>query len=246
MKPLSVLAAMVFILTASAAAAFQADGLITPFRVVHVGSPTVGVLSSVNFERGDTVREGQVVATLYSNVEKAAMELKKAQMEFARRRKERMGPLFSKNVITADDMDEAETERTLAEADFRYSREIVKRLEIRSTIDGVVVERYMSPGEYVENRPILKLARIDPLCVEVILPSEMYNTVKVGMKAQVMPEQPIGGRHVAEVSIVDRVIDAASGTFGVRLTMPNPDGALPAGLKCTVVFQALERAEAKF
>jgi hypothetical protein len=45
---------------------------------------------------------------------------------------------------------------------------------------------------------------------------------------------------------VDRVIDAASGTFGVRLTMPNPDGALPAGLKCTVVFQALERAEAKF
>jgi hypothetical protein len=28
----------------------------------------------------------------------------------------------------------------------------------------------------------------------------------------------------------------ASGTFGVRLVLSNPGHALPAGLKCTVVF----------
>ena len=246
MKSTFLTALMIVALTAAGAQAFEATGLITPFQVVHVGSPQVGVLATVNFDRGDTVRQGQVVATLHSSVEKAAMELKRAQMEFSQRKKDRMNPLFKKDVIAANDMDEAETERALAAADYRYSSEIVKRLEIRSTIDGVVVERYMAPGEYVENRPILKLAQIDPLCVEVILPSEMYKSVTVGMKARVLPEAPIGGSHEAEVTIVDRVIDAASGTFGVRLTMPNPEGTLPAGLKCTVVFDGHDKAEAKF
>lgn len=243
MKRTFVLAGMVFALAVATAHAFQADGLITPFQVVHVGSPQEGVLATVGFDRGDTVRKGQVVASLHSSVEKAAMELKRAQKDFAQRKMDRMNPLYRKDVIAANDMDEAETEKALAEADYRYSAEIVKRLEIRSTIDGVVVERYMSPGEYVENRPILKLAQIDPLCVEVILPSEMYDTVAVDMKAEVLPEKPVGGRYEATVTIVDRVIDAASGTFGVRLTLPNPDHALPAGLKCTVVFPGHEKAE---
>jgi membrane fusion protein (multidrug efflux system) len=41
---------------------------------------------------------------------------------------------------------------------------------------------------------------------------------------------------MANVVIVDRVVDAASGTFGVRLTLSNPSNRLPAGLKCRVRF----------
>ena len=41
----------------------------------------------------------------------------------------------------------------------------------------------------------------------------------------------------ARVTVVDRVVDAASGTFGVRLELPNPDYRLPAGLKCKVRFE---------
>ena len=44
------------------------------------------------------------------------------------------------------------------------------------------------------------------------------------------------GTHTARVKVVDPVIDAASGTFGVRLELPNPNYRLPAGLKCKVRF----------
>jgi membrane fusion protein (multidrug efflux system) len=56
------------------------------------------------------------------------------------------------------------------------------------------------------------------------------------MRAKVIPEAPVGGEYIAEVKIVDRVIDAASGTFGVRLELPNPNHRLQAGLKCKVIF----------
>jgi hypothetical protein len=47
---------------------------------------------------------------------------------------------------------------------------------------------------------------------------------------------PVGGVYKAVVTVVDQVFDAASGTIGVRLELPNPDYAIPAGLKCQVRF----------
>jgi hypothetical protein len=52
----------------------------------------------------------------------------------------------------------------------------------------------------------------------------------------VVLEEPVGSEHEVVVSVVDRVIDAASGTFGVRLELPNPNYELPAGLRCRVRF----------
>jgi multidrug efflux pump subunit AcrA (membrane-fusion protein) len=126
--------------------------------------------------------------------------------------------------------------KRLAELEYGRAAEIVKRLMIQSPIDGVVIERFLSGGEYVEDQPILKLAQIDPLNVEVILPVARYLSIKVGMKAEVIPEAPLRGSYTAEVKIVDRVVDAASGTFGVRLQLANPGYPLPAGLKCKVIF----------
>jgi len=54
------------------------------------------------------------------------------------------------------------------------------------------------------------------------------------MVADVTPEPPFNRTYRAKVTVVDRVIDAASGTFGVRLELRNSDYSLPAGLKCKV------------
>jgi hypothetical protein len=61
--------------------------------------------------------------------------------------------------------------------------------------------------------------------------------MRVGVRAIVIPEPPFSTPQEAVVTVVDHVADAASGTFGVRLEMPNPDHRVPAGLKCRVRFQ---------
>jgi hypothetical protein len=94
------------------------------------------------------------------------------------------------------------------------------------------------PGEYRnEQSPILTLAQIDPLRVEVFISTSHYGRIHTGSKAEVRPEQPVGGAYTAVVTVVDRVLDAASGTFGVRLSLPNPDFLLPAGIPCKVLFE---------
>jgi len=238
-------------------------GLIEPHRVIKIGSPQPGVLASVNVERGDFVKKGQVLATLQSGVEKAAMEVaryravmeggikaKQANLDFFGIKKDRIETLHKKQLAAQAELDEAEANRLvsemqlkealenkrLSELDYTRAAEVVERMTIRSPIDGVVVERFMSPGEYVEKDPIVKLAEIDPLNVEVIMPAAQLLSVRVGMSAAVVPEAPVNGKFTATVKVVDRVVDAASGTFGVRLEFPNPGHRLPAGLKSRVTF----------
>ena len=59
-----------------------------------------------------------------------------------------------------------------------------------------------------------------------------------GMLGAVTPEVPGAPVHTAAVSVVDRVVDPASSTFGVRLELPNPDHSIPGGLRCRVRFLA--------
>ncbi len=242
------------------------DCFIEPNQIVDVSSAAEGVMEALKVKRGDSVKKGQILATLKSHVEKASVELARARaerdqaikaraarVEFARRRLDRNKELLGKNLISEQIVDETETdallaelelgeileERAIAEIELKRAQEALKIRTIRSPIDGIVIEVNVVPGESIENRPLMKIVSIDPLNVELIAPVQLFGKIKQGMKAKVIPEDPIGGQYTARVVIVDRVIDAASGTFGIRLELNNRNYKLPAGLRCEVYFSKL-------
>lgn len=235
-----------------------------PYIEVSVGPPVEGIIQTVNVDRGDWISEGQVLVTLEASVEEATVALAKAKAEvealiqstqakvaFSTRKLERALELYKSNSIAKQEVDEAQTEKILADtahleavenkrvAELEWSRATasLNLHRIHSPITGIVVERFLSPGEMARQTPILKLAQINPLRVEVFAPLEFLGKLKPGMKGEVRPEGNGHTTYSAKVTVVNRVVDSASGTFGVRLEMPNPDNALPAGLGCTVEFQ---------
>lgn len=225
-----------FFLLPGGAAAQDLEGMIEPYEIVKVASQVPGIIESIPVERGQLVKKGQVLATLKSGVEKANVSLAKAQAEFARRKLERNKELYASKQISEQERDEMQTELAKNEAQLQDAMEKLEMRTIRSTIDGVVVKRELSPGEYVSDKPILVMAVINPLNVEVVVPARRYGTIRTGMTAEVRPEAPVGGVYRGKVVIVDKVIDAASGTYGVRVELPNASLKLPAGLKCKVRF----------
>lgn len=239
------------------------DCVIEPYKTVELSSPVQGVLEEIMVKRGDPVKKGQVLARLKSGVEKAGVNLAKARsesnleirvnsekFELSKRTLKRVKELYQKKLIPPNEHDEASTavvvgelevllakeSHHIAQLELKRAKEILKLRSIVSPIDGVVVERYKSPGEFVEDQPLLKLAQVNPLNVEVIVPLYWLGTIKKGMTAKVYPEKPIGGAYKAKVVIVDPVVDSGSGTFGVRLELPNPRKLIPAGLTCDVKF----------
>jgi len=237
------------------------DGIIEPFVMVEIGTPTDGIVAKVNVDRSSPVKKGEVLVELESSVEQVTLEKAKAvatfdsevgqqqtQLALAKRVYERIKQL---SAISAQDKDQAATEILLTEyrlekarenlrlarIDLQKARRVLAQRSVKSPISGVVVERYVSPGEYVNNQPLLRLAQIDPLRVEVIVPAHLFSKISPGMTAKIIPEMSEYDQQTATVTIVDKVIDSASNTFGVRLELPNTELQMPSGLRCLVRFE---------
>jgi membrane fusion protein (multidrug efflux system) len=250
-------------------------GIIRPFQVAQLGMAVEGRLREVLVDRGDKVEAGQVLASLDLSVEETAMRAvearaeqegplrsAEARFEFNRTRLEHSEPLFQKGVISQEGIDEMRTSKVLAELavlqareelriaaiEYERARAIVERGTLRSPFRGVVTDRFLSPGEMVQGSPqppVLRIAQIDPLLVEVILPSDELGRHRVGEEAAVFPMGTGGGPYAARIRTIDPVVDAGSDTFGIRLELPNPRGEITAGLRCRVRFAPRVAREGK-
>jgi RND family efflux transporter MFP subunit len=233
--------------------------LIQPDELVHVSSPILGVLDEVYVDDSDKVSKGQKLARLESSIQKAVVDVAKAKanrqdeihlretdLAFTKRKLARIKELHDKHSISPSENDRAETavalakielqkahnENEMAKLEYKKAQRALDRRTIRSPINGIIVTRTASPGEFVEETPIFTIAKVEQLKVELIVPVEYFGLIKPGMKARVIPEIVNTSEYTATVSVVDKVIDAPSGTFSVRLSLPNPGQSLPGGLKC--------------
>ena len=240
------------------------DCVIRASLFVELSSQVRGVLESVEVNRGDMVEKDQLVAKLMSGVETASVRLAKAradmsidvqtrnaEKELRQRSFKQVEALYNNKLASLREYDDAKTLSIISNYELRKARELrhLATLEleraketlnlryIKSPIKGVVVERMKSPGEFIEEQPVVKIARIDPLHVEAIIPEELFNRIKVGMKVKVHTMNQSNTPYDATVIIVDPIIDANSGTFGVRLELPNPDRKIPVGLRCETSFE---------
>lgn len=190
----------------------------------------------------------------YRSVMEGQIKSANSRLSAAKEKFDRRDELVKERFIAPQDRDDSLAEMRVAEANLveatdnqrlaaleqRRLGELVEQRRLRSPFFGVVTERLQGVGEIAQAgesaRPILRMAQTNPLRVEVVLPVAMYGKLKPGTKATVDAEPPLSGRYAATVTIVDRVVDSASGTFGVRLELPNPKGEIPAGVKCRARF----------
>ena len=267
--PLALAAALGAASAAPTHAASALDCMIQPHQVVQVGTPTPGVIERVLVDRGDSVTKGQAIVQFQASVERASLAVARerarqngeatvaaSSQELARRELERASELYQQNFVSKTYLDkqraeadvasgrsdQAQERRTLAQREVELAAAQLGQRTIRAPIDGVVIERFASPGELVDQKPMLRIAAIDPLRVDVLVPAAAFGRIQLGMTGSVVPELLNRSAHVATVKTVDRVIDAASNTFRVRLELPNPDHALPAGLRCKVELAGLKLA----
>jgi RND family efflux transporter MFP subunit len=241
------------------------DCVIEPHISVDLSTSVDGIVEEILVDRGDIVRKGDVLVRLEAGVEiatvkqarlrtqqRAEIELAESRLIFAKRKRERTMQLFEDNVIselTRDEVDlEVETavldlkrakeNQEMAFLDLERAQELLNLRRIASPIDGVVVERLVASGESIgeQQTVLLKLVQIDPLNVELVVPASEFGQFELGSMLAVSPRPPGKGTHEAEIVIIDPVIDASSGTFGVRANLPNPNLSIPAGLICEVAL----------
>lgn len=119
-------------------------------------------------------------------------------------------------------------------SELSLARAQLNQRTIRSPIDGIVTDRNIEPGERVEEKALFRIAKINPLRVEMVVSAASYGTVSKGMQLKVVPQLSNIPTLDAKVTLVDKLIDGASNTFRVRAAIQNPNSEIPSGLRCKV------------
>lgn len=259
------------IYSSTAVPAGSFDCTIYPSADADIGSTVAGVIENITVDRSDTVGQGDVLAVLEASVERSAVALASAralaaaEIEFGHASAENSESQLAQtrnstanSKISRQEVDHREAEsdfaqvqlqqalqgRNIPELELAYAMAQLSQKTIRSPYSGVIVERYLSVGEHVNDQPILKLAQIDPLHVETQLPAIHLGAIQSGMFASVSVAGTQDAQWEVTVERVDAIVDVASGRFGVRLILPNPDRKIVAGTRCKVSFSAEQTVSA--
>ena len=181
-------------------------------------------------QTGMAVRRGDALATVYSPELVAAQQEYRVADEAARR-------------LAGSDPESATTMRRLRDAartrlrNWEVSGAGVARaggdsgLVLTSAADAVVVERLVVQGERFEpGQTILRLADLSRVWVMAQVPASGLANLAVGDRASFESPGLPGRRFEGEVAFIQPTLDRASRTLGVRIEVPNPDGALRPGL----------------
>lgn len=172
------------------------SGTLAGSEEADVAAGAAGKVIATYVERGSVVRKGAVLAKLDSRTVSAQAQEAGAQLESLKAQESqaqadcvRNEKLFEKGAISKADFDRAATQCktskwsvSAAEARKKLIGEALQDTEIRAPFSGMIVERSVSPGEYVRpDSKVVSLVDVDSLRVELTVPEADVGFIKQGM-----------------------------------------------------------------
>ncbi|MEW6248900.1 MAG: efflux RND transporter periplasmic adaptor subunit [Pseudomonadota bacterium] len=224
-------------------------------RTVHVVPRLSGIVQSVAANAGDRVKKGQVLAVVSSQAladQRAELLATQKRLALARTTFEREKKLWEDKISAEQDYLQARTALQEAEIAARNAQQKLAslgsqkaggdftRYELRSPIDGVVVEKHIALGEAVkEDATVFVVADLSTVWAEMTVYAKDLNAVKVGQKATVKATA-FDSTSSGTVFYVGSLVGEQTRTAKARIVLPNPQGVWRPGLPVNIELVAGE------
>lgn len=209
----------------------SAIGTLEADQSIVVTPEISGIVTSIDFEDGQRLEQGDLIVTLNDEDLKARLQQAEAQLTLSQANFERARKLVSRGSGTKRSRDEALNALKSAEAQRALAQAALDKGTIRAAFSGIVGLRQVSLGQYVTpGQPIATLADVDNLRIDFRV-SEIYLTeVEKGQTVDITFDALPGETFRGTVSAIDPVIDVEGRAIKVRALLANNEGRLRPGL----------------
>ncbi len=213
------------------------------FRQTTLYAKLSGYVTAMRVDRGDRVKEGEVLARVESpdaDQQVASAEADLALKKIAAQRAQALAP---SHVISDQELDQAETALRVSEAALERARVNQSYALIRAPFSGRITARYVDEGALVAAatgstssvQPLLDLADMDRIRIFAYLPQDDAMAVREGDDAELTLRR--GEKVTAHVTRVSRSLDARTRTMLVEIDLPNDPPRLYPGQFVQVSIQ---------
>jgi membrane fusion protein, multidrug efflux system len=212
-------------------AELSAIGTVEAVHGVTVSADLPGIVDTITFDSGRTVREGEVLVQLDTRQERAQLAAAEAQRDLSRLNLDRMRGLRQEGIISQSDDDRASAESKQAEARVGEIRATIERKIIRAPFTGLLGIRQVNRGQYVQGgSPVVPLQSLDPIYVNFAVPQQSVPQLRTGGTVRVTLEGVTDAEFSGRITAVDSVVDEATRNVQVQATLANPQGKLRPGM----------------
>jgi len=203
-------------------------GNVEAYNTVSIKSQVNGPVTEIHFQKGQDVKQGELLFTIDPRPFVAALKAAQASATKAKDDLERSRKLLRENTISQQEYDDAVAAYDGAEAALDMARLNVEYCSIKSPINGRTGDVMVDVGNLVKANdvPILvTINQIEPIYVNFALPEQYLPRVRKYMaeaplKVQAtIPSEPEPEEGV--VSFIDNGVDPATGTIRMKATFEN-------------------------
>lgn len=213
---------------------WQAVGSLQAVHEVLLAPDTSGRVTAVNFDAGQSVKEGAVLIQLYDAPEQADRAAAVAKADFAQlqlRRSQALAPTGAepRELLEQHKADAAQTAAAVRQLDAR-----IQQKAIRAPFSGQLGIRRINLGQYLNaGDAIATLTQLDPLYVNFTLPQQDMPRLTSGAPVQVTVDAVPGRVFTARISAIEPRIDGETRNVAVQALLPNTDRLLKPGMYVT-------------
>src|SRR5882672_5336753 len=196
----------------------------------------IGPAPGSDWNEGSSVKAGAILASLKQSDFVNALNSAKAQAELTTKQFERFRRLRESDAISQQELDVSEANYHTAQAQLDQANQNLHDSQLRASIDGVVLARYVNSGVTVAaGQRLLRFAGNTTMQVELGLPDRLVTFFSPGKEVDVgisafEGRPPFRGR-VSEVGVA---ASQDARLFRVVIKVPNPDGVIRSGMTATV------------
>jgi RND family efflux transporter MFP subunit len=223
-------------------------GTIAPQKTTNVGPRVDGIIAEVLVNVGDRVEAGaplfrtrEVDYRIRLQAAEAELQLARAEATKAASDLERAGALRSKRVVSAEQLEGAQTRRKIAvarveavEAALDRARQDLEDTVVTAPYAGTITKRLVDEGAMMRTmmsagNPVVQIMKTDIVLAIVFVPEIHLPYIGVGTPARVHIDG-LNREVESEVYILNDLVDPATHTVEVRLPILNKDLAVKPGL----------------
>lgn len=209
----------------------EAIGTLYANESVTVTAKTQGIIRSIAFEDGQTVKKGEEIAAIDAGVEDAALNVELANLEQQKKELARIQALASSNNIALSRLDDQTASVKKAEANVAAARVRSTDRRIVAPFSGIVGTRRISVGALVS--PGTAVATLDDISVvklDFAIPETFMAVLHPGLEIEATASAYKGAVFRGKVISVDSRVDSTTRSVNVRALVPNDDLRLRPGM----------------
>jgi membrane fusion protein (multidrug efflux system) len=207
-----------------------AIGTMAAVQGVTVSADLAGTVERIQFDSGQAVTAGDILAVLDTREEQARLKAFEAQKELAKLTFDRMQGLLNEGVISKAEHDRATAEYRQVQAQADEVGAVIQRKTIRAPFTGILGIRQVNLGQYLAGgAALVTLQSLSPIYVNFSVPQQSIGQIAVGRTVRVTTDQATGD-WTGRVTAIDSKVDEATRTIQVQATLANPNGRLRPGM----------------